>query len=294
MGGRRAEEVPLVGLGIGYPALGDLFGLGFGRHLTDEEIRGCRRGVVLGWDVADLLFGAVDPVGRRVRLGRESFWVVGVLEQRGKLLGQSRDNMVLIPITTFEKLHGSRRSVSIMVKAAAAEVYEECQEEAVLLLKIRRGQQPWEEPDFGIQVSETYYSFYRQATGLFYMAMIAIVGLSLVVGGIVMMNIMLVAVAERTCEIGIRKAVGARRRDIVMQFLVEAATLSTSGALLGVLLGGLIALVVNAVSPLPARVEPWSVLVSLAMAITVGLLSGLYPAMRAARLPPVVALGYEK
>jgi putative ABC transport system permease protein len=292
--GREADDVQIVGLGIGYPALGDRMALAAGRHASAAEIMGRERTAVIGWDVAEQLFGAVDPLGQRIRIGRESFWIAGVLAQRGKVLGISQDDFVIIPITTFERIYGRRRSISITIKAAAPELYEACQEEATLLLKLRRGRQPWEDPDFGVQTSETYYNLYSRTTGIFYLGMIAIVGLSVIVGGIVMMNIMLVAVTERTREIGICKAVGARRRDIMLQYLVESMTLAGTGGILGVLLGAGVAVVVDVASPLPTRIEPWSVAASLTMALTVGLMAGLYPAARAARLLPVLALGYEK
>lgn len=293
-GGERAEDVNLSGLSGDYPALGDLFQLASGRQLTPSEGETGGRLTVIGSELADELFGAVDPVGQRVRIGGHTFWVIGVLAARGKVLGQSRDNVALIPIETFESLYGRRRSISIAIKAAAPEVYADCQEEVAVLLKVARGLQPWDEPDFGLQTSETYFEVYRQTTGLVYLGMIAVVALSLVVGGIVMMNIMLVAVTERTQEIGIRKAVGARQRDILLQFLVEATVLAGSGGIIGVLLGGAIATLVDHLSPLPARVEVWSVVVSLMMAISVGLVAGLYPARRAASMPPVQALSYEK
>lgn len=292
--GADLEDARLVGIGHGYPALGDRFAIAAGRHLTDEEIQSGTRVVVIGWDIADQLFGAVDPLGQRVRLGRDSYWVIGVLAQQGQVLGQSRDNLALIPIRAYEKAYGRNESISMTIKAASPELYEACKEEASMLLKIRRGKQPWEEPDFGLQTSETYYGFYSRATGVFYLAMIAIVALSLVVGGIVMMNIMLVTVTERTREIGLRKAIGARRRDIILQFLVEASVLSGSGGVIGVLIGGLIAWLVDAQTPLPARLEVWSVVGSLLLAVALGLGAGLYPAVRAARLVPVTALGYEK
>jgi len=293
-GGERAEDVGLGGISGDYPALGDDFQLATGRHLTPGEGEAGGRLTVIGSELADELFGAIDPLGQRVRVGGHTFWVIGVLAARGKILGQSRDNAALIPLETFESLYGRRRSISIAIKAASPEVYTDCQEEVAVLLKVARGLQPWDEPDFGMHTSETYFEAYRQLTALVYLGMIAVVALSLVVGGIVMMNIMLVAVTERTREIGIRKAVGARQRDILLQFLVEAMVLAGSGGILGVLLGGVIAALVDHFSPLPARVEAWSVGVSLTMAISVGLVAGLYPARRAATLPPVLALSYEK
>ncbi len=292
--GQEAEDVQVTGLAGDYPALSDDYDLASGRHLTLEEGRGGGRVTVVGADIAEELFGAVDPVGQQVRIGGETFWVVGTLVARGKVLGQSRDNVTLIPLATFQTLFGRGRSLSVSIRAASPAVYETAQEEAELFMKIARGLQPWDDPDFGLQTAETYYHFYRQTTGLFYIGMIGIVGLSLVVGGIVMMNIMLVAVTERTREIGIRKAVGARRRDILMQFLVEAMVLAFGGGFLGVVIGGAIAMAVDTFSPLPARVEAWSVVVSLLLAVAVGLGAGLYPASRAASLSPVRALSYEK
>ena len=292
--GRRARGVFVQGLGSGYEALGDYLRLAAGRQLTLEDIRGAHRTAVLGWDIADQLFGGVDPVGQRFRVGRESFWVVGVLQRRGKVLGISRDNVVVVPVTTFQRIHGKRQSIEILVKASSPETYQPAQEEAELLLKLRRGKKPWEDADFGLQTSEALYALYDKLTGVFFLGMIALVALSVVIGGIVMMNIMLVAVSERTREIGICKAVGARRRDILLQFLVEAGALSGTGGVLGVLVGSGVAWLIQAVTPLPTHVAGWSVVASLSLALAVGLLSGLYPAHRAAWLSPVEALRHEK
>ena len=292
--GRRAKGVLIQGMGADYEVLGDISGLAAGRHLSAEDVRAAHRTAVLGWDVADQLFAGIDPVGQRFRIGRESFWVAGVLERRGKVLGVSRDNIVVVPVTTLQKLHGRRQSVEILIKVASADVYQACQEEAQLALKLRRGKKPWEDPDFGMQTAEALYALYDRLTGVFFLGMIALVILSVVVGGIVMMNIMLVAVSERTREIGICKAVGARRRDILLQFLVEATALSGTGGILGVLGGAGLAWVVSAATPLPTHVAGWSVAASLALAFGVGIVSGLYPARRAARLSPVHALRYEK
>ncbi len=292
--GRTAKGVHVAGFGADYEALDDSFVLQGGRALGTEDVRGAHLTAVLGSEVAEQLFAGADPLGQRVRIGRDTFWVAGVLQRRGKVLGVSRDNLVVIPITTFQKLFERRQSVEILVKAASPESYAPCQEEAALLLKLRRGLKPWDEPDFGLETSETLYALYSRATSAVFLGMVAVVGLSVIVGGIVMMNIMLVAVSERTREIGIAKAVGARRHDVLLQFLVEAATLAALGGVIGVLLGAGVAWVVRAASSLPTRVEPWSVIASLGLALVVGVLSGLYPAHRAARLSPIHALRYEK
>ena len=237
----RASAVTVQGLGVGYESLGDFSSLESGRHLSLEDVRGAHRAAVLGADLAESLFRGVDPIGERVRIGRESFLVVGVLTRRGGVLGMSRDNVVVVPVTTFRKLFGRNSSIEILIKAAGPEVYAASQEEAQLLLKLRRGMKPWEEPDFGIETAEALYALYGKLTGVFFLGMIAIVGLSVVIGGIVMMNIMLVAVSERTREIGICKAIGARRRDILLQFLVEAAALSGGGGSPGGPLGARVA-----------------------------------------------------
>jgi putative ABC transport system permease protein len=292
--GRRAKGVFVRGMGTGYEALGDMMSLASGRHLSLADVRGARRTAVIGWDLAEQLFAGVDPVGQRVRVERESFMVVGVIERQGKVLGISRDNLLVVPVTAFQKIHGRRQSIEILVRAAGPDLYAACQDEAQMLLKLRRGLNPWDDPDFGMETSEAYYALYDKLTGVFFLGMIAVVGLSVVVGGIVMMNIMLVAVSERTREIGIAKAIGARRRDILLQFLVEAAALSGSGGVIGVVLGAGVAWLVQAVSPLPTRVAGWSVAGSLTLAFAVGMLSGMYPAHRAARLSPVHALRHER
>jgi len=191
------------------------------------------------------------------------------------------------------KLFGSRDPIEINVRASGAETMQAAQEEATLILKLRRGLNPWQDPDFDIMTSEMLYDFYQNVTKGIYGLTIGIVAISLLVGGIVIMNIMFVSVTERTREIGIRRALGARRRDIVMQFLSESVTLAAMGGLLGVLVGVGGALVLKGVTPLPAAIRLWSVLLGLALASSVGLFFGIHPAVRASRLEPVEALRYE-
>jgi putative ABC transport system permease protein len=292
--GKREEArgVPIMGTEAGYPGVGT-YPLALGRHLDAEDVRGRRMVAVVGWDVRRELLGPGDPIGQWIRIRGHRFRVVGVLRQRGKVLGFSQDNLVVIPATTYQKLFGRRQSVDIAVKARSPELFQEAQDEARLWMRIRRGLRPQEKADFEIVTSEMFYRLYTQATSGLFLGMIIVVSLSLLVGGIVIMNIMLVAVTERTREIGIRRAVGASAGDIVAQFLVEAATLSGLGGLVGVLGGVAVAWILRHATSLPTHVAPGSLLMGLFLAVGVGVVFGLYPAYRASRLDPILALRYE-
>jgi putative ABC transport system permease protein len=289
----EAEDAPVGGVGADYPLVGD-FPLADGRDLTQADVQGRAAVAVIGSGIRDKIFGAEDPIGKEMRIGGFRYRVVGVLKARGGGGGESRDDQVLVPITTLlRQFRGRSQSVDILVQARDPERMAEAQEEAALQLKIRQGRKPWEKPDFDVMTDEQLYSFYQNATQGIYGLLVGVVSLSLLIGGIVIMNIMLVSVTERTREIGIRKAVGARRRDIVIQFLVESVLLALAGGVIGVLggIGG--ALTVRATTPLPAAIQVWSVLVGLLLASSVGLFFGIYPAWRASRLAPISALRYE-
>lgn len=291
-GSDEARGASIVGLGDGYPELRTL-NIKSGRHLTRADMQGRVHQAVIGEQVREKLFDPLDPIGRDIRIGRHRFIVVGLLEERGSVLGQSQDNLVLIPVTTYQKLFGKRDPININVRAASAETMIDSQEEATLLLKIRRGLNPWDEPDFNVSSSQMIYDFYQNITRGIYGLTVGIVAISLLVGGIVIMNIMFVSVTERTHEIGIRRALGARRRHIVWQFLTESVALSAFGGLFGVLLGIGAAILLAAVTPLPTSIRLWSVIVGLLLASSVGLFFGIYPAVRASRLVPVEALRRE-
>ena len=218
---------------------------------------------------------------------------MGVLQKRGSVLGQSQDNVVLVPVTTYVKLFGARDPVEINIRAKSAETMLAAQDEAALLLKLRRGLNPWQEADFDIVTSEMLYDLYQNVTKGIYGLTIGIVAISLLVGGIVIMNIMFVSVTERTREIGIRRALGARKRDIVLQFLSESISLAAMGGVIGVLVGVGGALILRGATPLPASISLWSVVVGLVLASSVGLFFGINPAVRASRLEPVEALRHE-
>ncbi|MCI0531445.1 MAG: ABC transporter permease [candidate division Zixibacteria bacterium] len=267
----------------------------FGYSPTEFDIQHRNQVALIGWAVADKLFPVVDPIGKRITVGSNSFTVVGVAEKRGSFLGQSQDNFVMIPITTYQKLFQSKRFdwFGIVVKAKSFQTMEEAKDEARLVLRARRHVPYKEDDDFGIFSADTLMDFWRAFTSTAFLVMIGVSSIALLVGGVVIMNIMFVSVKERTREIGIRKAVGARKRSILWQFLIEATTISLVGGLLGVLVGAGIAKLVHAFTPLPASVELWSVVSGLLIAGFVGLFFGIYPAMKAAQLDPIEALRYE-
>ncbi len=291
-GGEEASGARVVGLGEGYPDLRTM-DIQTGRHLAREEIQGRAQVAVIGDQVREKLFEGLDPLGRDLRIGRHRFRIVGVMQKRGSVLGQSQDNVVLIPVTTYVKLFGSRDPIEINIRATGAETMPAAEEEATLILKIRRGLNPWQDADFDIVTSEMLYDLYQNVTKGIYGLTIGIVAISLLVGGIVIMNIMFVSVTERTREIGIRRALGAKRRDIVLQFLSESVALAALGGLIGVLVGVGAALILRGATPLPATVRVWSVAVGLLLASSVGLFFGINPAVRASRLEPVEALRHE-
>jgi putative ABC transport system permease protein len=251
--------------------------------------------VVLGAETAATLFGTLDPVGRTVRIRGEPFQVIGVLEKQGSLFGMSMDNRAIGPLRSPLGRMASARGVlnEVLVRTADPPAMAAAMIELEGILRERRRLRPLEANNFEIETAEDSMSFWTRISRMLFIAFPGLVAVALVVGGMVIMNIMLMSVTERTREIGIRKAIGARRRDIVLQVLVESATLSGAGAALGILLGTLLAQVVRAVSPLPAAIAPTWITVAVAMGIGVGVLAGIYPAMRAARMDPVVALRYE-
>jgi putative ABC transport system permease protein len=265
-----------------------------GRLFSATEAARRRPVAVLGWDTADRLFRSESPLGKTIKIEGVHFRVVGVSERKGTILGAPQDEFAVIPLGAFERLYGKRVSgLSLMVKPVVPELQDRAMEEAAVALRARRRLRPNEESNFGIFNSGTIIGIWRRATEGIVAVLVGVVGLSLVVGGIVIMNIMLMVVTERTPEIGLRKALGARRRDIIWQVLIETVTLSTVGGIAGTALGFLVALLVERLTPVPAAVELWSVFLGISMTILVGLLFGLYPATRAAALDPIEALRRE-
>jgi len=290
---QRVGDVLIFGVTPPYQIVQD-YRFTAGTPLTDPDIRERRYVCALGFDIADKLFG--DPalaIGRKIRVAGRELTVKGVIAKKGRVLGQSFDGFVLLPLSTFESIYGRRKTTVISVKMDEAEAVAPGMSRAEEAMRLAHRLRPGEDNDFTVDKADALVEFWRNLTRVLFTVIPAVVAIGIVVGGIVIMNIMLMSVNERTREIGIRKSLGATRADIRRQFLVEAITLSTLGGALGVLAGWGLATTVSTVSPLPARITLWSVAVALALGAGTGILFGVYPATRAARLDPITALRRE-
>jgi len=264
-----------------------------GRLVSPSEVERNRNVVLLGWGTADRLFGQRNPLDQVIKIRGVHFRVIGVNEKKGSVFGQSQDEFAVIPLGAFQKIFGSRRSITLNVKPVDPSVVQAAMNDTTIALRIERRLKPKERDNFGLFSSDSILAIYHQATNGIFAVLVGVVALSLVVGGIVIMNIMLMVVTERTFEIGLRKALGAKRRDIMLQVLAESVTLSVAGGIIGTTLGFLVAVVISKLSPLPAAVQPWSVALGIGITAVVGVVFGVYPAMRAARLDPIEALRRE-
>jgi len=292
-GSQSVDGAQVQGVSRDYIYFGT-FNAEHGRLISQAEIDAGRPVAVLGWEVADKLFGPADPLEKTLKIGSLHFRVVGISEKKGSFFGNSQDNFAVIPLGVFRKMFGSRSfGMQLLVKPKAPELVKTAMDDATVAMRIERRLRPREPDNFGMFTSDTFLDIYHTATNGIFAVLIGVVALSLVVGGIVIMNIMLMVVSERTREIGLRKALGARRRDIVWQILTESVTLSIFGGLIGITLGFGLALLISKVSPLPASVQVWSVMMGIGITALVGLFFGLYPAMRAAALDPIEALRRE-
>jgi putative ABC transport system permease protein len=289
---RILEDVQIQGVTPSYLNF-STFDAERGRMMSAVEVERNRPVVLLGFDVADSLFGESSPLDHVIKIQGVHFRVVGVSERKGGAFGASLDGFAVIPVGSHLKLFGARQSLSLMIKPASPALLPVAMDDATVALRVARRLKPRDPDNFGIFTSDTLLGVYRQATAGIFTVLVGVVALSLLVGGIVIMNIMLMVVTDRTREIGLRKALGARRRDIMSQVLTESVTLSTTGGVAGILLGFIAAQIIAALTPLPARLEPWSVFLGVGIAAAVGLFFGAYPAARAARLDPVEALRRE-
>ena len=293
-GGHTLESVQIVGASASYFASREM-GVEAGRVFSDQEADRGVPVVVVGKDVADKLFEERSPLGKTVRVQGFPYRVVGVLEKQGSLFGMSMDNVVIAPARSRVNGYVNPHNVvdEITYKVADASLVPRAMAEMEGWMRIRHRLRPGEANDFEVETASEGLAFWNKVATYLMLALPLLVGISLVVGAVVIMNIMLVAVTERTREIGLRKSLGARRRDILAQFMIEAGTLSGAGGVLGIGLGIALASVVSAFSPLPARVSPLSIVLSIFLGVGVGLVAGVYPAYRASRLDPIEALRSE-
>ncbi|HKS75980.1 MAG TPA: ABC transporter permease [Terriglobales bacterium] len=266
-----------------------------GRMLNETDLENNSAVAVVGTDIPETLMPGVDPIGKEIRVDGWTYRIIGVGKKKGKTLGQSLDNYVFIPLTSWFKQYGSYNSnMRISAKATGTgAVLDTAVDEARVILRTRRHDLPGGADSFDIETNSSLVGIWTSLTGTFFVAMIGIAAISMVVGGIVIMNIMLVSVTERTREVGIRKAMGARRADVMMQFLIEAVVLAFSGGILGVLLGIAVAKGVTFAVGMPSVIKLWAVAAGLLVATSVGVFFGVYPAQRAAKLEPIAALRFE-
>jgi putative ABC transport system permease protein len=271
----------------------DTFNAERGRMMNPTEIDRNQPITIIGSEIADKLFGQVNPLDKVIKVAGVHFRVIGVSQKKGSFFGNSQDSFAIIPLGAYQKLFGARQSLEVIVKPRSADVLPAAMEDATVALRVSRHLKPKDPDNFGMFTSDTLLGIYHQATNGIFAVLVGVVALSLVVGGIVIMNIMLMVVTERTREIGLRKALGAKRRDIMSQVLTESVTLSTVGGVIGIGLGFVAAQIITRLTPLPAHLEPWSVMLGIGITAGVGLFFGAYPASRAARLDPIEALRRE-
>jgi putative ABC transport system permease protein len=286
------ENTRIRGVSSEYDRFSD-YNVVLGRLPSRLEIDRSRPVVLLGWDTADKLFQGRTALDQLVQIHGMHFRVVGVNEKKGSVFGNSQDEFAVVGLGSFQKMFGSRRSLSLTLKPDDPSQIVGAMDDARLALRIKRHLRPNQPDNFGMYTSDTLMDFWKAFSAGAFAILIGIVSLSLVVGGIVIMNIMLMIVSERTREIGLRKALGARKRDIVWQVLTESTTLSIIGGIVGTILGFTLAYLVSKFTPLPAKIELWAVLLGIGMTAIVGVFFGLYPALRAARLDPIEALRRE-
>ena len=292
-GFKESLNTSVNGVSATFPLVGNLE-VEDGRFFTDDEERRSSFVCVIGQDLVEKLFEGVDPMGKKIKFGGNRFRVIGLLKAKGSAFGQSLDNLIYFPVSTFGKVFGTRRSVEIHGKANDRESFESAVDQVRLAMRIRHKLKPKEEDDFGILSTRDINGFVDQVALLVQTFVFPITLVAMIVAAIVIMNIMLVSVTERTFEIGLRKSIGARRRDILLQFLVEAVIISALGGVIGLLFAAFTTQAVEAATSLPTRISLVYIAIAIGGSALVGLLSGVFPAYRASRLDPIVAINAER
>ena len=290
---QSSKDVELHGYTWNMPALHN-FNIALGRGFTPADVDRATHNAIIGYDIVDNLIGNNDPLGKEIRVDGVPYTIIGVGERLGKTLGRSQDNWVIAPITTYQQTYGTNDTLKIYARPnGGAEVMERAKDEVRVLMRIRRHDAPGTDDDFTMETNDTFLDLWKQISTLFTWVVMGIASISLVVGGIVIMNIMLVSVTERTREIGIRKALGARQRDVLLQFLIESVTMALIGGAIGVLLGIGVGKVITMVVGFPTNAPLWVIFLGLILAASVGVFFGVYPASKAAKLDPIAALRAE-
>jgi putative ABC transport system permease protein len=292
-GNQQVDGVDIIGVTSNMATLADVQ-ITLGRFLSETEDQRRQQVAFIGADIQTRFFPSGSPLGKTLLIEGRPFDIVGVAKAKGSVFGESQDNFVMVPIETYFKIYGARRGLSYRARALSPSYVFRAQDEVRMLLRSFRHLRPNQDDTFGMFSSDSLVSAWDRITGSIAATAVAVVSVFMVVGGVVVMNIMLAVVTERTHEIGIRKAIGARRVDILRQFLVESSMLAASGGLIGVCLAWMVALLVRTATPVPMSVPFSAVLISVALSASVGLFFGIYPAQRAAKLDPIEALRAEK
>jgi putative ABC transport system permease protein len=264
-----------------------------GRYITDPDNEHRANITMIGTDVAKRFFAGLDPLGRSIYIDGEAFEVVGVAKEMGSTFGQSQDSFVYIPIQTYRKIYGNNESMNINVKALGPELMTASEDETRLLMRARRHLDAKQSDNFGIVEPSALMDLWQNLTGSLASGSIGVVMIFMVIGGIVIMNIMLASVTERTREIGVRKSVGATRRDVLLQFLIEAGVMATIGGILGILVAVGISFAISHFTPFPMSLPLVWVLIAVTIAAAIGMIFGVYPAYKASKLDPIEALRFE-